>query len=76
MYKMKIEVYVHTNSKSPRTEKNPDGILHIYVREPAVEGKANRAVINVLSEIYKTPKSSITLIHGTKSKNKVFEIGK
>lgn len=71
---MKIEVYVHANSKSPRTEKAPNGTLHIYVMEPATEGKANRAVVEVLSEIFKTSKSSINLIHGEKSKNKIFEI--
>lgn len=72
---MKIKVKVHANSKSPRTEVNLKNILNIYVNEPAAEGKANRAVIEKLSEEYKTPKSSITLIHGTKSKNKIFEIG-
>jgi len=71
---MKIEIYVHANSKSPRIDKTSDGTLHIYVREPAIEGKANGAVVEMLSEIYKTPKSSINLIHGEKSKNKIFEI--
>jgi len=73
---MKIEVCVHANSKSQRTDRTPDGIMHIYVREPAVEGKANRVVVEVLSELYKTPKSSINLIHGIKSKKKIFEINK
>lgn len=71
---MKIKVIVQANSKCPKTELNQEGNFHIYVREPATEGKANRAVVEKLSEIYKTPKSSITLIHGTKSKNKIFEI--
>ncbi len=69
-----LEVIVHVNSKSPRIETTPEGVLHIFVREPAVEGKANRAVVEVLSKKYKTPKSSITLIRGSKSKNKFFEI--
>lgn len=71
---IKIKVVVHTNSKSPRTEKTPESILKIYVSEPAIEGKANRAVVDKLSELYKVSKPSITLTHGAKSKNKVFEI--
>ncbi len=69
-----LEVVVHPNSKSPRIETSSDNALHIFVREPAVEGKANKAVVEVLSKKYKTPKSSITLIRGSKSKNKFFEI--
>jgi uncharacterized protein len=71
---MKIKVMVHANSKSPRTEVTKNDVLNIYVKEPATEGKANRAVIEKLSEEYKVPKSSITLIYGEKSKTKIFEI--
>lgn len=72
--KIKLQIVVHANSKSPKTEYGSDGVLHIYIKEPAIEGKANRAVVDKLSELYKTPKSSITLIHGVKSKNKLFVI--
>ncbi|MFA6981915.1 MAG: DUF167 domain-containing protein [Patescibacteria group bacterium] len=65
---------VHPNSKNPRIENNPEGPTHIYVHEPALGGKANTAAIKVLSELYKTPKSHVRLLSGTKSKLKVFEI--
>ena len=71
---VKIKVMVHPNSRSSRTEELPDGIINIYVREPATEGRANRTVVEKLSEIYKVPKSSIILKHGEKSKTKIFEI--
>jgi hypothetical protein len=71
---MKTRIIVHPNSKNPRIEKDPENITHIYVREPAKEGKANTAVIKVLSELYKTPKSNIKLLSGAKSKVKVFEV--
>lgn len=50
------------------------GELLVYVREPAVEGKANVAVIELLAKYFNIPKSSIQLISGHKSKLKRFEI--
>ena len=70
----KLNVIVHPNSKRPRTETDLTGTTHIYVREPAIEGKANAQVINVLAEIYKTPKTQIKLLSGMRSKYKVYEI--
>ena len=71
---MKIKVIVHSNSKEPRVKEDKDSVLHVYVKEPASEGKANKAVIEKLAEIYKTPKTFIELVHGQKSKIKIFGI--
>ena len=71
---MRILVNVHPNSKKQRIEKDLLGILHIYITQPPLKGKANKAVIEVLVNYFKTKKSSIFLISGIKSKNKIFEI--
>jgi len=70
---MKILVRVHPQSKNPRTEKRA-GIFHIYVKEAALEGKANQAVIKTLAEYLKIKKHQIILKKGLKSKNKIFAI--
>lgn len=72
---MKIEVIVHPNAKRPRIEKDLLGMIHVYVNAPPLEGKANEAVAEALAEFFKTKKSKVLLIQGTKSKNKIFEIG-
>lgn len=72
---MRITVNVHPNSKRARIEKDLLGTLHVYVSQPPLEGKANKAVIEALAKHFKTKKSSIYLISGTKSKSKVFEVG-
>ena len=72
---MRITVNVHPNSKRARIEKDLLGTLHVYVSQPPLEGKANKAVIEALAKHFKTKKSSIYLISGMKSKSKVFEIG-
>ena len=41
---MIIKVTAHSNSKKPRIESDSTQDMHIYVREPAIEGKANKAV--------------------------------
>jgi uncharacterized protein YggU (UPF0235/DUF167 family) len=71
---MRLSIVVHANSKNPRIVQDMLGVNHVYVREPAQEGKANNAVIEALSTYYKKPKSSIQLIKGASSKFKIIEI--
>lgn len=71
---MKVTITAHPNSKRPRIETDLFGQLHIYVREPALEDRANLAVIEALAEHFNIRKSAITLLSGKKSKQKSFEI--
>ena len=72
---MKIRVTVKPSSKrGPYIQLGLDGSLLVCVKEPALEGKANIAVIQELAKYYNVPKTSITLINGAKSKYKIFEI--
>lgn len=71
---MIITIIVHPNSKKPRVEKDLFGGLHVYVNQPPLEGKANKAVIESLAEHFKVSKSRVTLIRGEKSKLKTFEV--
>jgi hypothetical protein len=71
---MRITVIVHPNSKIPRVEKDSSGNMHIYVRQPAKEGKANTAVIQTLADTYDIPKTFIKQISGEKARVKTFEL--
>lgn len=71
---MKVTVFVHPNSKKPRIDKDLLGSLHVYVNQPPLEGKANKAVIEALAEHFKVSKSKVQLLRGEKSKQKTFEI--
>jgi uncharacterized protein (TIGR00251 family) len=46
--------------------------LKIAVNAPPLEGRANQALIAFLAEIFALPKSSVELISGELSRNKVF----
>ena len=71
---MRVSVIVHPNAKRPRIEKDLLGMLHIYVHEPPLEGKANAAVIEALAEHFSVKKNAVIVLSGQKSKQKVFEI--
>lgn len=71
---MEIAVIVHPNSKKPRVEKDLLGDLHVYVSQPPVEGKANKAVAAALADYFKVSKSQVRLLRGEKSKIKLFKV--
>ena len=51
-----------------------DGSLLVYVREPAVEGRANKAVIKLLAEYFKVPKSQVKIVRGYTIRQKIVRI--
>ncbi|GAA3966362.1 DUF167 domain-containing protein [Gordonia caeni] len=71
-----IAVTVKPNSrKGPLIETGEDGALTVFVREPATEGKANKAVALLLAKHFGVPKSTVRLIGGATSRTKRFRIG-
>jgi len=72
---MNMTVRVKPGSKKgPLVQPAIDGSLLVYVREPAVEGKANRAVQELLADYYNVPKRNVQMISGYKSRTKQFQI--
>ena len=71
---MKLDIITHPNAKKPRIEKDMFDTLHVYVSEPPLEGKANKAVIEALAVYFQTKKNNVILLKGEKSKNKLFDV--
>lgn len=71
---MKINIIAHPNSKNPRIETDLLNNIHVYVSEPAKENKANYAIIKIVAQHYKVPKTSVKLLSGEKNKNKILSI--
>jgi uncharacterized protein len=71
---MKIFVEVKPNSRKESLENLAPAKYRIRVNVPPTDGKANAAVIEALAKFFRIPKSKIVLVHGEKSKNKVFEL--
>ena len=74
---MSIRIWVTARPQSKRQElkKLSDGEYLASVHAPAREGKANRAVIELLAEHFSVPSLSIKIIRGETSKRKLVEIG-
>lgn len=70
-----VRATIKPNSKKgPLVETLDDGTLTLYVRAPAVEGKANKAACELLAAHYGVPKSTVRLTAGATSRFKRFEI--
>ncbi|MAG03849.1 MAG: hypothetical protein CL406_04470 [Acidimicrobiaceae bacterium] len=52
----------------------PDGVLLVAVDAPAMDGKANLAVIKALADALGVPRRSLTIVGGERSRNKVLEL--
>ena len=70
---MKINVRVIPRAKINRVEIQPDGTVRVHTTTAPTDGKATADVIKMLAEHYGVPKTSIKLIRGATSRDKVFE---
>lgn len=70
---MKVEVRVIPRAKKVKVEASSRG-LKVYLSSPAVQGKANKELIEVLSDCYETKKYKITIVKGIKQRNKIIQI--
>ena len=72
---MKISVHIKPNSRHrEEVVKNDDATLTVYVKAPAIEGRANAAAIKLLAKHFKVASSKVKLVRGATSKYKIFEI--
>lgn len=71
---MRINVRVIPRAKLNRVEVQPDGTVRVHTTTAPTDGKATADVIKMLAEHYNVPKTSIKLVRGTTSRDKVFEL--
>lgn len=70
---MKITVRVKPNS--PKQDvKLENNIYTISLISPPIDGKANKELVEVLSEYFNIPKSRVSIVSGHKSKIKIVNI--
>lgn len=71
IYKFKIKVIA--NSKMNLIDFDYD-FIKIKIQARAIEGKANKAIIEFLSDELKIPKSKIKILNGEKSSIKTIQV--
>lgn len=71
---MRISVRVKPNSKKEFVEKLGENEYVVRVKAPPAEGRANAAMIELLSEYFDVAKTRFAVLRGASSKNKIIEI--
>lgn len=62
-----LKIKVIANAKINSLEEYTDEILKLRINKPAVDGKANKAIIEYLSVLFDVPKSNIIILKGEKN---------
>jgi uncharacterized protein len=69
-----LRVHVVPNAKSDSVVGEHGGAVKIKLRAPAVEGKANAALVRFLAEQMKLPRHAIVLRRGHNSRDKLIRV--
>lgn len=70
---MIIKIKASPNSKKEEIIKEGD-FYKVKVKAPAMGGRANKEVIEALADFFKVKKSSIRVLQGQKSRDKLIEV--
>ena len=69
-----LRFHVVPNAKSDMVVGEHAGAIKVKLRAPALEGKANAALIRFLADLLKVPSRTIVVLRGHKSRDKVIRI--
>ncbi len=70
---MIIQVKAIPNAKK-NVIKQDGAVLKIFLNAPAVDGKANKALVELLADHFDVKKNQIAIIKGLKSRHKTINI--
>jgi hypothetical protein len=73
---MKIFVKAKPNSHQTSVERIDESHFVVSVKEPPVNGLANKGIVKILSDYFGVGQASVRIISGFTSKNKLVEIEK
>ena len=70
----KINLRVIPRARQNKIDIDDSGAYRVRITAAPVDGAANAAVIKMLAEYFKIPKSQIKIVRGETSRDKVIEI--
>ena len=71
----RIWVTVKPRAKMEEVSKTDEGQYLASVHAPPQEGKANKALIELLANYFSVPKSSVRIVRGQTGRKKLIEVG-
>lgn len=69
-----VDVHVMPNAPQTRVQGLHDGALHVRLRAPPVDGKANQELVAWLARELKVPRASVELIRGDTARRKQLRV--
>ncbi len=70
---MQVRIRVIPRAKLNKIEAQSDGSLRVHTTATPADGDANAAVIKMLAHHFDVPKSSIKIVRGATSRDKIIE---
>ena len=70
----RIRVRVQPGASANRVLDFRDGALRVRVTAPPIDGKANAAVLRLVSDFLRVPRNHARIIRGAASREKVLEV--
>jgi uncharacterized protein (TIGR00251 family) len=71
---MRINIITIPGSKTHEIIKIDENSYRVKIDAPAIEGEANKRLIEILAEYFNIPKSSVKILKGFKNRNKIVSI--
>lgn len=70
----KIEIIIKPNAKIGNVEKLTDNAFKVSVKSPPKDGKANKEMIEIISNYLGVHQNEVKIIFGWKSRRKILQI--
>ncbi len=71
---MRISVHVTPRAHHASIERVEHNTFRVAVTAPPHEGRANEAVIDLLAEYFRVPRSRVRIVRGQAGRRKIVEI--
>lgn len=72
---MRVEIMAKPGSRrGPSIEVGPDAVLTVRVKERAVDGAANEAIVAALADHFGVKKADVRIVRGQSARRKLVEI--
>ena len=71
---MRLSIKVTPNAKKPEIKKISETTYEIRLDAPAERGRANARLIDVLADYLGVSKSSVRIVRGHRTRNKIVDV--
>jgi uncharacterized protein YggU (UPF0235/DUF167 family) len=72
---VRLEIHVRPSAAKTVVGGTHDGALVVRVKDRPEQGRATEAALDAIAEALGIPRRQVSLVHGTKSRRKLIDIG-